>query len=147
MTAKMEPGKMRMIPIDQIDVLNPRERNKGVFDEIVGNIKAIGLKKPITVTPRTGPDGTERYTPSVNHLFAAAGRAGGSDVLAVVLTGMGDDGAAGSKIVHEHGGRVLVESEETAVIFGMPRSTIETGIPVQQRPLHMVADHITLFTR
>ncbi len=61
MTAKMEPGKMRMIPIDQIDVLNPRERNKGVFDEIVGNIKAIGLKKPITVTPRTGPDGTERY--------------------------------------------------------------------------------------
>jgi len=32
-----------------------------VFEEIVGNIKAIGLKKPITVTPRTGPDGTERY--------------------------------------------------------------------------------------
>lgn len=61
MTEKMEPGEMRMIPIDRIDVLNPRERNKGVFEEIVGNIKAIGLKKPITVTPRAGPDGTERY--------------------------------------------------------------------------------------
>lgn len=61
MTEKMKPGEMRMIPIDRIDVLNPRERNKGVFDEIVGNIKAIGLKKPITVTPRAGPDGTERY--------------------------------------------------------------------------------------
>ena len=61
MTEKMESGEIRMIPIDVIDVLNPRERNKGVFDEIVGNIKAIGLKKPITVTPRTGPDGTERY--------------------------------------------------------------------------------------
>ena len=61
MTDKREPGEMRMIPIDRIDVLNPRERNKGVFEEIVGNIKAIGLKKPITVTPRAGPDGTERY--------------------------------------------------------------------------------------
>ena len=61
MSEKMEPGELRMVPIDQIDVLNPRERNKEVFDDIVGNIKAIGLKKPITVTPRPGPDGTERY--------------------------------------------------------------------------------------
>ncbi|MGY8904394.1 MAG: ParB/RepB/Spo0J family partition protein [Burkholderiales bacterium] len=61
MTDKMESGEMRMIPIDLIDVLNTRERNKGVFEEIVGNIKAIGLKKPITVTPRPGSDGTERY--------------------------------------------------------------------------------------
>ena len=50
-----------MIPIDRIDVLNPRDRNKRVFEEIVGNIKTIGLKKPITVTPRTGEDGAERY--------------------------------------------------------------------------------------
>ncbi len=61
MSEKMEPGDLRMIPIDRIDVLNPRERNKEVFDDIVGNIKAIGLKKPITVTPRAGPDGSERY--------------------------------------------------------------------------------------
>jgi ParB family chromosome partitioning protein len=50
-----------MIPVDQVDVLNPRERNNKIFDEVVGNIKAIGLKKPITVTPRKGPDGSERY--------------------------------------------------------------------------------------
>ena len=61
MTEKLKPSEIRMIPINRIDVLNPRERNKGVFDEIVGNIKAIGLKKPITVTPRPGPDGSERY--------------------------------------------------------------------------------------
>ena len=61
MTEKLQPSEIRMIPIDRIDVLNPRERNKGVFDEIVGNIKAIGLKKPITVTPRPGPDGADRY--------------------------------------------------------------------------------------
>lgn len=61
MTEKLKTGEIRMIPIDRIDVLNPRERNRVVFEEIVGNIKAIGLKKPITVTPRPGSDGTERY--------------------------------------------------------------------------------------
>jgi hypothetical protein len=61
MTPKHRTSEVRMIPIDRIDVLNPRDRNKRVFDEIVGNIKAIGLKKPITVTPRTGADGAERF--------------------------------------------------------------------------------------
>jgi ParB family chromosome partitioning protein len=61
MTETMDTGEIRMIPIDLIDVLNPRERNKAVFNEIVNNIKTIGLKKPITVTPRPGLNGTERY--------------------------------------------------------------------------------------
>lgn len=49
MTPKHRTSEVRMIPIDLIDVLNPRDRNKRVFEEIVGNIKTIGLKKPITV--------------------------------------------------------------------------------------------------
>lgn len=53
--------KLQIIPIDQIEILNPRERNGRIFDEIVGNIKNIGLKKPITVTPRPGPNGAEHY--------------------------------------------------------------------------------------
>ena len=61
MTPKHRNSEIRMIPVDRIDILNPRDRNKRVFDEIVGNIKTIGLKKPITVTPRTGEDGAERY--------------------------------------------------------------------------------------
>ena len=61
MTRKLQTGELQMIPIARVDVLNPRERNNRVFDEIVGNIKAIGLKKPITVTPRLGADGSERY--------------------------------------------------------------------------------------
>jgi ParB family transcriptional regulator, chromosome partitioning protein len=59
--SKQRPGKIQMIPVEKVEVLNPRERNGRVFEEIVGNIKTIGLKKPITVTPRTGPDGEERY--------------------------------------------------------------------------------------
>ncbi|AYR22316.1 plasmid partitioning protein RepB C-terminal domain-containing protein [Herbaspirillum rubrisubalbicans] len=54
-------SEMRMIPIDQIEILNPRERNNRIFEEIVANIKTIGLKKPITVTPRKKQDGTEHY--------------------------------------------------------------------------------------
>ena len=61
MTERQQPGEVRMIPIDRVDVLNPRERNGKVFDEIVENIKTIGLKKPITVTPRAASDGGERY--------------------------------------------------------------------------------------
>lgn len=61
MTEKMMMGNMQMIPIELIDVLNPRDRNKRVFDEIVANIQMIGLKKPITVTPRIGADGITRY--------------------------------------------------------------------------------------
>lgn len=53
--------QLTLIPIAQIDVLNPRERNRRVFEQIIGNIQQIGLKKPVTVTPRTAPDGTTRY--------------------------------------------------------------------------------------
>lgn len=55
------PLKIQMIPVEKVEVLNPRERNGKVFEEIVGNIKTIGLKKPITVTPRKGPAGEKRY--------------------------------------------------------------------------------------
>lgn len=61
MSKSAPPGDLRLIPINKIDILNTRERNTKIFDEIVENIKALGLKKPITVTPRSGKNGEERY--------------------------------------------------------------------------------------
>ena len=61
MTAQLSVGEVRSLPIDKIEVLNPRERNSRAFSEVVANIKAIGLKKPIVVTPRTLDDGAEHY--------------------------------------------------------------------------------------
>lgn len=61
MTQVHQPGELQMISIDKIEILNPRERNTRVFEEIVDNIKTIGLKKPITVTPRFDSDGEEHY--------------------------------------------------------------------------------------
>ena len=55
------PESVTLIPIDRIDVLNSRDRNMKVFEEIVDNIRAIGLKKPITVTRRNGDDGESSY--------------------------------------------------------------------------------------
>jgi len=52
MPAPPPPPQLRMIPIERIEVLNPRERNLRVFEEIVANINSLGLKKPITVTPK-----------------------------------------------------------------------------------------------
>jgi len=61
MTKEYHSGEIQMIPVDHVDVLNPRDRNHRVFDGIVANIKTIGLKRPITVTPRPGTSGSDRY--------------------------------------------------------------------------------------
>jgi ParB family transcriptional regulator, chromosome partitioning protein len=58
---ELRQQEIRRVPIRCVEVLNPRERNAHVFGEIVANIKAIGLKKPIVVTPRPSPAGDERY--------------------------------------------------------------------------------------
>ncbi|MDO4705207.1 ParB/RepB/Spo0J family partition protein [Allofranklinella schreckenbergeri] len=61
MSRRRPPPNLQMIPIDQISVLNPRDRNSRVFEEIVGNIKQLGLKKPVTVTPRDNLEDGKRY--------------------------------------------------------------------------------------
>jgi len=69
----------------------------------------------------------DKYVPSVDRLFQSAAKCYGAELLAVVLTGMGDDGRSGVRAVKASGGRVVAESEETAVIFGMPARAIRTG--------------------
>lgn len=61
MTLQHKEHQFEMIPVDLIDVLNPRERDGQVFEEIVENIRAVGLKKPISVTKRTDDKGGLRY--------------------------------------------------------------------------------------
>ncbi|MCH8618156.1 plasmid partitioning protein RepB C-terminal domain-containing protein [Undibacterium sp. TS12] len=61
MSKSLPVGDLRMIPINKIDILNTRERNTKIFEDIIQNIRALGLKKPITVTPRAGKDGEERF--------------------------------------------------------------------------------------
>lgn len=58
----MEPNSQKqvtLIPTDRIRILNPRARNRRTFEEMVANIARIGLKRPITVAPRSGTDPLE----------------------------------------------------------------------------------------
>ncbi|HEX7643072.1 MAG TPA: ParB/RepB/Spo0J family partition protein [Burkholderiaceae bacterium] len=91
--AERQPGEMRMIPIDQIEVLNARERNNKVFEEIVANIKAIGLKKPITVTERRKPDGTLRYLLVCGEGRVKAFRALGQATIPALVVKVSDEDA------------------------------------------------------
>ncbi len=73
------------------------------------------------------PAADDRYVPSVDRLFTTAASVVGSRAFGVVLTGMGDDGAAGVRAIKEGGGTVLVQSPETAVLSGMPEAAHNTG--------------------
>jgi two-component system chemotaxis response regulator CheB len=73
------------------------------------------------------PSKEEKYIPSVNAMLVSVARVYGDRALAVILTGMGNDGSQGVKKIKESGGGVLAEAEESAVVFGMPREAIATG--------------------
>ena len=81
----------------------------------------------------SGPE--EIHAPSVDRLFESASDACGARLLAVVLTGMGDDGSRAIRQVRERGGRTIAESAETAIIFGMPGEAIKTGCVEDVLPL------------
>ena len=68
----------------------------------------------------------DKYVPSVNELFKSAAALYGPRLLAVVLTGMGNDGRDGIVAVKDAGGRTLAESERTAIVYGMPREAAAT---------------------
>jgi len=81
--------------------------------------------------------------PAVDVLFRALAEEYGSLAVAVVLTGMGKDGAQGALAVRRAGGEVLVQDEETSAIFGMPKAAIELGaatrvLPVSDIPRQLV---------
>lgn len=67
------------------------------------------------------------YKPSVDILFKSVASIAKNRVLAVIMTGMGSDGAAGLKMIRDLGGRTIAEAEETCVVYGMPRVAVEIG--------------------
>ena len=81
------------------------------------------------------PPPPQIYTPSVDVLFRTGAYIYGSKVLGVVMTGMGNDGASGVREVHNHGGCILAEAEETCVVYGMPREAVATGLVEKSVPV------------
>ena len=78
---------------------------------------------------------SELHSPSVDRLFESASEACGERLVALVLTGMGDDGARAVRKIHARGGHTIAESADTAIIFGMPGEAIKTGCVNEVLPL------------
>lgn len=68
-----------------------------------------------------------RHKPSVDVMFRSVAMAAGKNATGVILTGMGDDGAAGMKEMHDSGAHTLAQDEASCVVYGMPKMAVERG--------------------
>jgi two-component system chemotaxis response regulator CheB len=80
--------------------------------------------------------------PAVDVLFRSAAEVTGCRTVAVLLTGMGCDGATGIRLIHEAGGTTLAEHESSCVVYGMPKAAIERGVVDRVVPLPEMANAI-----
>jgi two-component system chemotaxis response regulator CheB len=83
-----------------------------------------------------------RHRPSVDVLFRSVAKSAGANALGVIMTGMGDDGAAGLLEMRNVGARTLAQDEESCVVFGMPKEAIKRGGAERVIPLSSVAAEI-----
>jgi two-component system chemotaxis response regulator CheB len=82
------------------------------------------------------------HRPSVDVLMGSVAKAYGPRAMGIVLTGMGSDGVEGLRAIRHFGGVTLAESEESCVIYGMPKAAMEAGVVDRTVPLARIADEI-----
>jgi two-component system chemotaxis response regulator CheB len=104
-------------------------------------LEVCGGKVTARIVPPTSAD---IYVPSVDMMLKSCADIYRKRMIAVILTGMGNDGSKGIKSVHEHGGYLIAESDETSVVYGMPREAVATGLVDRVVPLHHVAREILI---
>jgi two-component system chemotaxis response regulator CheB len=106
----------------------------------------LGLKKKGRGTTVVLKEGrlTDKYVPSVDHMMKSVADVFGGNSMGVVLTGMGNDGRSGMVDIAAKGGYTIAESEESAVVFGMPAEVIKAGaakavLPISAIPAEIIA--------
>jgi two-component system chemotaxis response regulator CheB len=88
-----------------------------------------------------------RFKPSVDYMFLTVAKNLYTHTVAVILTGMGKDGAKGMLELRNHGVRTIAQDEYSSVVFGMPKEAIAIGAAEYVEPLAEIAERITLLTR
>ena len=82
------------------------------------------------------------FRPSGTALFDSVAQAFGASVLAVILTGMGEDGVAGLRSVRQAGGRIIAQDEKSSVVFGMPGAAVAAGLADLVLPLDAIGSRL-----
>ncbi|GEK88810.1 two-component system, chemotaxis family, response regulator CheB [Alkalibacterium putridalgicola] len=85
--------------------------------------------------------------PAVDYLFESAAETYGKDILGLILTGMGNDGADGCEKIKQAGGYIVSQDKQTSIVYGMPRVVFERGLSDQVGSLNDIADIIKEMTR
>ncbi|MFW6383286.1 MAG: protein-glutamate methylesterase/protein-glutamine glutaminase [Nanoarchaeota archaeon] len=92
------------------------------------NMSVIEKEKDIPSIKLTQDEKLHNLRPTVDYLVSSAVPVFGDRIILVVLTGMGYDGTKGAEMVKKNKGRVIVESEESCIIYGMPKSIVEKNL-------------------
>jgi len=88
-----------------------------------------------------------RHRPAVDVLFHSAAHCTGGNAVCVLLTGMGADGAAGMKAMHEAGAKTVIQDEQSSVVWGMPGAAYKLDCVDYVEPLHEVASRISTIAK
>lgn len=83
-----------------------------------------------------------RYLPSVDAMFASVATSAGKHAIGVLLTGMGEDGAAGLLAMRHSGALTLAQDAASSVVFGMPGAAVRLGAATEIVPLARMADRL-----
>jgi len=83
-----------------------------------------------------------RHRPSVDVLFRSVAKCAGANALGVIMTGMGDDGAAGLAEMRNAGARTVGQDEASCVVYGMPKEAVKRGGVEKTVPLGAIAREI-----
>lgn len=133
-----------------VPVIEAQDRTR--FEPGVVHIAPTGthmrlVKGKVAKMIRLAPDSARSlHVPSVDELFASAADTFGPHTLAVLLTGLGSDGAHGMLRVRQAGGYTICESAETAASYSMPGSAVAAGAIVEELPLHRIVERIAELT-
>ena len=83
-----------------------------------------------------------RHKPSVDVLFRSVSKFAGGNALAIIMTGMGDDGARGIKEIHDAGAKTIAQNEATCVVYGMPQEAVKLGAIDHEIALNKIPEMI-----
>ncbi|MFO0591458.1 MAG: chemotaxis-specific protein-glutamate methyltransferase CheB [Polyangiaceae bacterium] len=114
---------------------------RNCMEVIVGAGGGIGLQSDLRIR-LFAPNKTDRYVPSADRLFRSIATVAGSRAVGIILTGMGDDGTKGARAILDAGGTVIAESEETAVVYGMPGAAVRAGVVSEILPLGGIGEYL-----